>query len=72
MNQFSLIQNKETIPLFENFRLKFHIQHKFKQYDAPLIRAIVPSNHSYCNHCGAPIIRNALKCTRKIQKSMFF
>ncbi|CAF0966779.1 unnamed protein product [Rotaria sordida] len=54
----------EPIRLDENLRLKFHIPHTFKRYEAPFVRALVTRNHGYCNHCGAQIFRNALKCTQ--------
>ncbi|CAF1620778.1 unnamed protein product [Adineta ricciae] len=52
----------------EGFRLKFDIPHTFKQHEAPFVRALVTRNHGHCNHCGSPIFRNALKCTRTIRK----
>ncbi|CAF1130746.1 unnamed protein product [Adineta ricciae] len=48
----------------EGFRLKFDVSHKFKQHEAPFVRALVTRNHGHCNHCGSPIFRNALKCTQ--------
>ncbi len=60
--------NKEPVPLNEIARLKFHIPHVFKQYEAPFVRAIVSRNHGHCYHCGSQIFRNALKCTRRIYK----
>ncbi|CAF2673748.1 unnamed protein product [Rotaria sp. Silwood2] len=54
----------EPIRLDENLRLKFHIPHTFKRYEAPFVRALVTRNHGYCNHCGAQIFRNALKCSQ--------
>ncbi|CAF3605758.1 unnamed protein product [Rotaria sp. Silwood1] len=54
----------EPSRLDENLRLKFHIPHTFKRYEAPFVRALVTRNHGYCNHCGAQIFRNALKCTQ--------
>lgn len=57
---------KEPNPSNGSGRFKFHITHSFKHYEAPILQALLTHNHSHCNHCGSQIIRNALKCTRRI------
>ena len=52
-----------------NARLKFHMKHSFKPHEAPFVRALVTRHPGHCNHCGAQIFRNALKCTRRIYKN---
>ncbi|CAF3880581.1 unnamed protein product [Rotaria sp. Silwood1] len=45
-------------------RLNFIHPHTFKTYEVPFVRAFVTRNHIHCDHCGAQIFRNALKCTQ--------
>jgi rRNA maturation endonuclease Nob1 len=51
-----------------NRRFEFHIPHVFKHSESSLVRFLVPGSHSYCNHCGSQVLRNALKCKSRKQR----
>jgi rRNA maturation endonuclease Nob1 len=51
-----------------NRRFEFHIPHVFKHCESSLVRFLVPGSHSYCNHCGSQVLRNALKCKSRKQR----
>lgn len=70
---FTSINSNEKEPksLREYIRRKNPMEHKFREHEAPFLRAFLSRHRGYCYHCGLLLPRQYFKCIRKLQRNIF-